>query len=48
VLKDLKETNPVEVAEDALANKILEEPAFAWWARRRHPKSANPESQTLG
>jgi hypothetical protein len=32
-LKDLKESNPVEVAEYALANKILEEPAFAWWAR---------------
>ncbi|KAI2490433.1 Reverse transcriptase (RNA-dependent DNA polymerase) [Fragilaria crotonensis] len=32
-LKDIKESNPVEVAEYALANKILEEPAFAWWAR---------------
>lgn len=32
-LKDLKESNPVEVAEYALANKILEEPAFAWWAQ---------------
>ena len=32
-LKDLKESNPVEVAEYALVNKILEEPAFAWWAR---------------
>jgi hypothetical protein len=32
-LKDLKESNPVEVAEYSLANKILEEPAFAWWAR---------------
>ena len=32
-LKDLKESNPVEVAEYALTNKILEEPAFAWWAR---------------
>ncbi len=32
-LKNLKESNPVEVAEYALTNKILEDPAFAWWAR---------------
>ena len=32
-LKDLKESHPVQVAEYALANKILEEPAFAWWSR---------------
>jgi hypothetical protein len=32
-LKDLKEAYPVQVAEYALTNKILEEPAFAWWAR---------------
>ena len=31
-LKGLKEAYPVQVAECALANKILEEPAFAWWA----------------
>jgi hypothetical protein len=30
-LKDLKESNPIEVAEYAVANKIAEEPAFAWW-----------------
>jgi hypothetical protein len=30
-LKDLKETNPVEVAEYAIANRIKHEPAFAWW-----------------
>jgi hypothetical protein len=30
-LKDLKESNPVEVAEYAVANKIDDEPAFAWW-----------------
>lgn len=39
-LKDLKESNPVEVAEYAKANKIDEEPAFAWWVhhilRRRN------------
>ena len=32
-LKDLKESNPVELAEYAMANKLLEEPAFAWWAK---------------
>jgi hypothetical protein len=30
-LKQLKETNPVEVAEYAKANKIDNEPAFDWW-----------------
>ena len=32
-LKDLKESNPIELAEYAVANKIVEEPAFAWWVR---------------
>ncbi|MEL6803974.1 MAG: hypothetical protein AAFO91_09360, partial [Bacteroidota bacterium] len=32
-LRDLKESNPVEVAEYAEANRILSEPAFTWWAR---------------
>jgi hypothetical protein len=32
-LKDLKEANPVKVAEYAVANKIDDEPAFAWWVR---------------
>ena len=32
-LKDLKESNPVEVAEYAVANKIPKEPAFIWWAK---------------
>jgi hypothetical protein len=31
LLKDLKESYPIEVAEYARANKIAEEPAFAWW-----------------
>ncbi len=31
-LKDLKESNPVELAEYAEANQLLDEPAFAWWA----------------
>jgi hypothetical protein len=30
-LKDFKESNPVEVAEYAVANSIASEPAFAWW-----------------
>ena len=30
-LKDLKESNPVEVAECAVANYTTEEPAFKWW-----------------
>ena len=32
-LSELKESNPIQVAEYAVANKIAEEPAFAWWAR---------------
>jgi hypothetical protein len=30
-LKDLKESNPVQVAEYAVTNKIVSQPAFAWW-----------------
>jgi len=30
-LKDMKEANPLELAEYAVANKLEEEPAFAWW-----------------
>jgi hypothetical protein len=30
-LKDLKESNPIEVAEFAIAHRIEHEPAFAWW-----------------
>jgi hypothetical protein len=33
-LKDLKESNPVETAEYAVANQISDEPAFAWWVRK--------------
>ncbi|MEL6803326.1 MAG: hypothetical protein AAFO91_05990, partial [Bacteroidota bacterium] len=39
-LKDLKDSNPIEVAEYAVANGIDQEPAFAWWVhdtiRRRN------------
>ena len=30
-LKDIKESNPIEIADYARANKIDKEPAFAWW-----------------
>lgn len=30
-LRNLKESNPIELAEYAAANKIAHEPAFAWW-----------------
>ena len=30
-LKHLKESNPIELAEYAVANRINEEPAFKWW-----------------
>jgi hypothetical protein len=30
-LKDLKNSHPLEVAEFAVASRIAEEPAFAWW-----------------
>jgi len=30
-LKDLKESNIVEVAKYAVANRIAKEPAFKWW-----------------
>ena len=30
-LKGLKDSNPVELAEYAVANLILDEPAFKWW-----------------
>jgi hypothetical protein len=33
-LKDLKEAYPVEVAEYALVNKLLSEPAFNWWCSK--------------
>ena len=48
-LKDLKESNPIEVAEFAVANKLLAEPAFAWWVpqilRRRNHIIAKAKSK---
>ena len=32
-LKDLKNSNPVEVAEHTVANRIQDESAFAWWVK---------------
>jgi hypothetical protein len=32
-LSELKASNPVEVAEYAVANRLVEEPAFAWWVK---------------
>jgi hypothetical protein len=31
-LTDLKESNPIEVAEYAAANSLFDTPAFFWWA----------------
>ena len=30
-LSDIKASNPIEVAEYAVANCLVEEPAFKWW-----------------
>jgi hypothetical protein len=30
-LQNLKESNPIQVAEYAVANKLVEEAAFSWW-----------------
>jgi len=32
-LKDVKDANPLELAQYAVANKISEEPAFMWWVQ---------------
>eukprot|EP01082_Thalassiosira_pseudonana_P000209 g18.t1 g18 contig1:46045-47384(+) len=33
-LKDVKDSNPIELAEYAIANQLQEEPAFKWWAEK--------------
>ena len=33
-LNEIKEANPIEVAEYASAQEISEEPAFAWWVTK--------------
>ncbi|KAL7525879.1 hypothetical protein ACHAXR_001197, partial [Thalassiosira sp. AJA248-18] len=44
-LKEVKESNPIELAEYAFANRLQEEPAFKWWAafvlRKRNRISIN-------
>ena len=30
-MAELEASNPIELAEYAVANRIVEEPAFAWW-----------------
>jgi len=32
-LKDMKDTNPLELAQYAIASQISEEPAFKWWVQ---------------
>ena len=41
VLKDQKASNPIEVAEFSITNRIGDKPAFSWWVhdvvlRHRH------------
>ena len=43
-LKDFKESNPIEVSEYAVANKIDHEPAFAWWV----PDTLRSEERRVG
>jgi hypothetical protein len=31
VLNELKKLNPIEVAKFAVANHLMEEPAYKWW-----------------
>ena len=33
-LKEVKESNPIELAEYAVTARIAEEPAFKWWVSR--------------
>ena len=50
-LKDLKESNPVQVAEYATLNQIADEPAFSWWVpyvlKKRNRILAKVKSRTL-
>ena len=32
-LKELKASNPAELAEYVVANRIQDEPAFSWWVK---------------
>ena len=34
MLKELKESNPIEVAKFAVANHLMEEPTYKWWVHK--------------
>ncbi len=38
-MRNLKESNPIELANYADAHGLLHEPAFAWWANRMLKRS---------
>ena len=42
-LKDIKESNPVDIAEYVVGNRISEEFAFAWWV----PYALNNQDQII-
>jgi hypothetical protein len=43
-LRHLKDSNPIEVAEYAVANRIQEEPAFKWWV----PETLRTRNRIIG
>ena len=43
-LRHLKDPNPIEVAEYAVANRIQEEPAFKWWV----PETLQTRNRIIG
>jgi len=49
-VEHVKESNPVDVAEYAIANKIAEEPACSWWVQNvlRKRNRMISQGQTLG
>lgn len=48
-LWDLKESNPIEIAEHVIVNDLCKEPAFAWWVpftlKKRHKIVASIQSR---
>jgi hypothetical protein len=51
-LKDVKEANPIELAEYAVTNNIDKEPAFGWWVpyvfKKRDRIIAKTKAQNIG
>ena len=43
-LKDLKEAYPVQVAEYAMANRLVDEPTFKWWV----PHTVKKRNRIIG